>query len=503
MSKDESAQHLEHESALTGVVALAGLFSNCVEAFGLVHPAQKWDKEEQVLLARLGIQQARLLIWGDIVGIHSPPKSVTNRAVPKHPSLAYPDLKEPTFFGERDARLDETETRVKVEEALNGIVDRSVHMTREEMMEVYGLKPPKKPASGFQPALDTNRLEAFREKYELLQEVAESYAHLNTRRSNSITMQNWTINDTARFAIFIVQTQERVDTLINLFDVKDRVDRGVRMDVRALGWHISNDRTRTTNDISKLRLIQQACQDEYPEYVTATQEALNQIERERKENSIFFNPLFAEITPPSDEHKTPKPETTLIHRGENSPNGKTNNKKTTPPTTPSTTTKQTRPSFFSRLKSFGRPKPARQQTNPRSSSLSPAEDPVRSKSDSGPTVARDYGSSSTTPTLDSLAGGKKDNSNNGAATATAGSGAGASLDRVRSKSVGDILDVAPGPRVAEGDGDDDDDVNVESLGERIAKMSTRDGEALVGVPSRHDQYHGIGRTDTREVRQEG
>ena len=102
---------VDHEAALTGAVALANLFSNCVEAFNLILPGHKWEREEQLLLCRLGLQQARLLIWGSVVGVTSPPSSVTDRAVPKHPSAAYPDLKEPTFFGPRDARLDEPHFR--------------------------------------------------------------------------------------------------------------------------------------------------------------------------------------------------------------------------------------------------------------------------------------------------------------------------------------------------------------------------------------------------------
>ena len=152
--------HAQHEAVLTGVVALAGLFSTCVEAFNLIHPSHKYDKDEQFLLARLGLQQARLLIWGDVVGVTSPPASVTDRAVPKHPSSAYPDLKEPTFFSPRDARLDDPDIRTTIEQTLGALVDRSSAHTRDEMMAKFGLKAPKR-ISDFEPALDTNRLEAF------------------------------------------------------------------------------------------------------------------------------------------------------------------------------------------------------------------------------------------------------------------------------------------------------------------------------------------------------
>jgi hypothetical protein len=240
----------EHEALLPGVMALANLFSNTVEAFGLIRASQRWEREEQLLLSRLGIQQARLLIWGDILGVSSPPSSVTNQAVPKHPSAAYPDLKEPTFFAPRDARLDEPNTRQQVEDALSSIVDRSAHTTRDEMMEKFGLKPPKRFTPDYQPALDTTRLEAFREKYELLKEVAETYAHINSRRTNSIVMQSWTISDRTKFASFILLTQEKIDFLVSSMGVSERVDRAMRMDIRNFGWHITADRARIVSSSS-------------------------------------------------------------------------------------------------------------------------------------------------------------------------------------------------------------------------------------------------------------
>ncbi|EME44415.1 hypothetical protein DOTSEDRAFT_129721, partial [Dothistroma septosporum NZE10] len=287
-AKDPNSSHVEnvnlqHESLLTGAVALASLFSSCVEAFGLIHPQHKWEKEEQLLLTRLGLQQARLLIWGQVLGISSPPAAVTNRAVPKYPSGAYPDVKEPTFFDARDPRLDDPNVRTAIEHALSAIVDRSSHLTREEMMAKFGLKPPKRYSTTYQPAMDTARLETFREKWELLREVAETYAHINTRRNNSIIIQSWMIADISKFSAFIAMTQEKVDYLIELMDVKEKVDRGLRMDIRIFGWHVVPDRARTAQDVSKLRLLQEVCKQDYPEYLVATKQALENIDREARE----------------------------------------------------------------------------------------------------------------------------------------------------------------------------------------------------------------------------
>ncbi|KAI5360240.1 putative prion-inhibition and propagation, HeLo domain, HeLo domain superfamily [Septoria linicola] len=309
----EQLENPEHEALLTGAIALASLFSTCVEAFGLIHPSQKWDKQEQRLLTRLGLQQARLLIWGSVVGITSPPASVTNRAVPKRPSMAYPDLTEPTFFDTRDARLDEPELRTVIEHTLSAIVDRSAGSTREEMMLKFGLKPPKRFGPTLEQAMDTTRLEGFREKYELLREVAEDIAQINTRRNNSLVFTPWMIADISKFGSFIELTQEKVDNLINLLDVKEKVDRAMRMDIRIFGWHIIPDRMRTAQDISKLRLLQEICKDDYPEYLVATQQALDNISREARESAMSSYTLSKEqakfLQPedgtngPADKHK--------------------------------------------------------------------------------------------------------------------------------------------------------------------------------------------------------
>ncbi|TKA83488.1 hypothetical protein B0A55_00588 [Friedmanniomyces simplex] len=445
----DHVENPDHEAALSGALALANLFSNCVEAFGLIHPTHKWEKEEQLLLSRLGIQQARLLIWGDAVGITSPPKSVTNHAVPRHPSAAYPDVKEPTFFGERDARLDETGTRTQVEAALSAIVDRSAGYNRAEMMEKYGLKAPKRLAALSEPALDIYRLDGFREKYELLQEVGETYAHLNARRNNSIVQTAWTIADQTRFFYYLKLTQEKVDFLVDLMGVKDRVDRSMRMDIKALGWHLSADRQRIASDVSKLRLMQEICKSDYPEYVDATQTALDNISRDSRENAIGVPNPYVAVPNPGEKPTSPKPVRTI--------------------------SEQKRPGgLFGLFKKLGNKSHDRVPNKGRSMSVSSTEEPLRSLSDAGPTtsssVIREDAHEADSPAEQPL----------------------------RSKSVGAILD-APGVTM--------DD---EFIRNKLEQMRTQDTvkdpvaateEEIGAVVSRHDQYHGIARTATKDQRQ--
>ncbi|CZT24693.1 uncharacterized protein RCC_10420 [Ramularia collo-cygni] len=441
MSSDKiSADHLEftpvpeHEAQLTGAIALAGLFSNCVEAFGLIHPQHRFDKEEQLLLTRLGLQQARLLIWGSCLGISSPPASVTNHAIPKHPSMVYPDLKEPTFFDPRDARLDEPVLRTTIESTLSTIVDRSAGHSREDMMAKFGLKPPKKFVPQYANTLDMTRLESFREKYELLREVAESFAHINTRRTRSIVHQPWMIADCKKFANFVSATQEKVDYLIELMGVQDRVNLSMRMDIRAFGWHFSEDRSIISQDVSKLNLLRQICTPDYPEYLVAIQQALDNISRESRENNAAAVQRLVEKTAFA-------PEPTVIH---------------------ATVKHKGRPGLFKMFKSFGKPRGGVSVSRP--STPPPKETgPERSKSDAGPSVIGNAGSS--------------------------GVGDGAALGRTRSKSVPSV----PVPILA-------DDL-IYKLEKLATNTSTIDGPQVGPTISRHDQYHGISRTPTKDLHQ--
>lgn len=436
MEQKEGAQHIEdptHEATLTGVIALASLFSNCVEAFGLIHPPQHKERRDQILLTRLGIQQARLLIWGDCVGVSSPPTSVTDRHVPRYPSPAYPDLTEPTFFGPRDARLDEPETRTAIEAALNALADRSAGLTREQMMDNFGLKPPKGNRLSHEPALDTVRLEGFREKYELLQEVAESYARLNTRRSKSIVEQAWMIADPVKFASFIKLVQEKVDTLIALMGVKDRVDRAMRIDIRSFGWHMIDDRSRSMADKLKLGLINDACKGEYPEYQVATQQALEQISREFRERMITKMPDWS-VNPYEKAEADAAAEAAK---------------------------QQKRPGFLKMFRSFTKPK----EDVRRSMSVAgpvrapdPELDPPRSVSDAGPgaTGDDDYG------------------------------------EPIRSKSLGHILET-PGRSI---DAELGNDI-VNGHEGMLKDQALRRVDTCDSTISRHDQFSGIGRVPTQ------
>jgi hypothetical protein len=179
----------------------------------------------------------------------------------------------------RDPRLEDPVIRKTIEEALNDIIDRPAHTDRETQFELYGLKPPKKFSSASQPSLDVARIESFRERLEILQRQ-----RWEIKRGMSITISHWVIQDLEKFKVFLNLIREKVDFLISFMGVEQKVHTALKYDIKALGWHPVFDKLKASNDMSKLRIIQHACADDYPDYVVAAQTALDYLNKEYKDN---------------------------------------------------------------------------------------------------------------------------------------------------------------------------------------------------------------------------
>lgn len=237
---------------------LAQLFSTCVECFGLIHGGKEWDRAQHLELTKLGIQQGRLLAWGDVVGICEPDTS---------------DL--------RDPRIDEADTRETIEAALKAIIDRPHYTDRVTQFDQFGLKPPKRTPVMYEPALDFNRLEAFREKLYAMRERDRTRGPM---RGKSMLSSHWQIVDTAKFASFVKLIRDSVDLLIELMGVAARIDMALKHDVRAFGWHPVFERARAARDMSKLKMVRDVCATDYPDYAAAAVNALAQLDREWNDN---------------------------------------------------------------------------------------------------------------------------------------------------------------------------------------------------------------------------
>jgi len=272
---------------LTDVFSLATQFSTCVEAFNLIHPSKDNDHAQKVALAKLGLQQGRLLIFGDAVGIAAPPATIARHMIPSRPGITNPDPYLPVNFGVRDVKLDGEVINAKIRRSLHEIAGRPSHMTRDELMTTYGMKSPKSFSRLEYPALDTNRLEGFREKYVLLQDLLrQTGTRASIKRNASMATNHWVVKDGARFSRFVATVRTEVDALIELMDVKEQIDRGIRSDIRCMAWHPDPTGPAVQQDWEKLRLIREACVVDYPEYIEVVDSALQYIHEELKEASL-------------------------------------------------------------------------------------------------------------------------------------------------------------------------------------------------------------------------
>jgi hypothetical protein len=226
---------------LSPKTALAALFSAAVESFGLIHQNKKaWDLAQRLLLTRLGIQQGRLLAWGDALRICHP---------------GYMDDESLPLFEDMCRQLEAIRAAFRCE-------DRQLHF-RE-----YGLKPAAT-AMGVESALHMTRLEAFRERCQTVRLKTPSDAEIH-----------WIIVDNAKFPALIDKLRVHIDALIDSTGVERNVNLAMKRDIRALGWHPLFDRIKAASDGSKLQLIKEVCRAEYPEYAAATKEPLAYLGKE-------------------------------------------------------------------------------------------------------------------------------------------------------------------------------------------------------------------------------
>ncbi|KAF2440826.1 hypothetical protein P171DRAFT_434588 [Karstenula rhodostoma CBS 690.94] len=281
---------LSKAEILSNVYSLATAFATCVEAFNLIHPHKDSDHAQKVALTKLGIQQGRLLIFGDAVGISAPPATIARHMVPSRPGLTNPDPTLPVNFGARDARLDQEAVRDKVTRALEEIYGRPAHLSRDQLMDQYGLKQPKRFSTIEQPSLDANRLEAFREKYALLNDLIKQSGirpEMKSRKG-SMLVNHWTVKDVVRFDAFVRTVRIEVDGLIALMGVKEQVDKGMRTDIKAMAWHPDLQSMIVRQDWEKLQLIKEAVTEDYPEYVEVADKALQYIVEELRGTKIHM-----------------------------------------------------------------------------------------------------------------------------------------------------------------------------------------------------------------------
>ncbi|KAI4221581.1 MAG: hypothetical protein L6R36_006801, partial [Xanthoria steineri] len=75
---------MEPVSLSIGAVGLMALLKTCVECFEYIDAAKTYGRNLELLTTKFAVEQARLLIWGESVGISSTNPTANNRVETPH-----------------------------------------------------------------------------------------------------------------------------------------------------------------------------------------------------------------------------------------------------------------------------------------------------------------------------------------------------------------------------------------------------------------------------------
>jgi ribosomal protein S16 len=104
---------MEPVSFTIGAVALAGLFSLCIQCFDLIEIGRKTSVYYKILVVKLSLEKRRLMVWSEAVGILRPDQ-------------------------DRDLLLDDLETRILVERILSSV--QRLFDETQNLKSKYGLE---------------------------------------------------------------------------------------------------------------------------------------------------------------------------------------------------------------------------------------------------------------------------------------------------------------------------------------------------------------------------
>lgn len=171
-----------------GIISLAGLFSTCIDAFTFIRAGRSLERDLDVLLVKLDIEKARLLSWGNVVGIA---RGINDG---------------------RDTVLEDRATEEKIRSVLSAI---KLRLTDSEMLRVrYALQevpePQRDPAPRRFDLVSRTGLSIFRGSYNRLHNrlaADRPQASLGKRVT-------WAINDRDKFTDLVKDLRALVDGLV-------------------------------------------------------------------------------------------------------------------------------------------------------------------------------------------------------------------------------------------------------------------------------------------------
>jgi Prion-inhibition and propagation len=234
-------------------------FKTAIDSFGTFHPkARDWNLPQKLCLTELGIEEARLLAWGDSNGVSGP----SRLRVPPETPLSLPDLSD-TIHGVLESIV-----------SLQSDLHNGNHDAHKEAQKRCGLKSyaqTKYP----EPTLDSARLEAFLQRQRRLKSTSQRGQHL----------KHYTVVDDVKFrAEYVVKVRNAIESLIALTQDDKFVEAAIQQDIKAMAWHPVFEEFKAVHDSQKLQMIRQSCKELYPTYSEAAEKALQHLNQEWQDN---------------------------------------------------------------------------------------------------------------------------------------------------------------------------------------------------------------------------
>ena len=210
-------------SVTLGVVAL---FKTCIDSFEYFKAASELNRNFEVLLVKLDFEQERLLVWGDVIGIGK---------------AGIENLEENALHSDLAKRCLAS---------IKNLLEDTVALKSR-----YGVRPVSSHDQQFErSSVSANALKRFRLRF-----------GRSSRDHSVLNRTRWAIHDATKFQSLVSDLRELIDGLTRQVPApQDRLDQKVQDDIASM-----------VDDISGLRLVQEACEEHYPNWQKAASVAID------------------------------------------------------------------------------------------------------------------------------------------------------------------------------------------------------------------------------------
>lgn len=224
----------------TGAITLASLFTSCVECFHYFKSAQHCPEEAERLLVKLDCEKARLLTWGNTVGILH------------------------TRNEGRFSQLDEPENEELIRRCMTQII--ALLTDGEKLQNEYGSRPATQSDGQNRihvGLMSTNSMGIFRTaKRRFFARFGGAQGH-----PSLLSRTKWAIRDRSKFEGLILHLKDFIESLIQITpDQSQIIDEIVEDDIASIVG------------IKRLRLAESACEGSYPRWSAKASDIIRESE---------------------------------------------------------------------------------------------------------------------------------------------------------------------------------------------------------------------------------